>query len=165
MSHCFILLVAQEWSRVAARCRQFLAYLFKPPERAPVELNQKGVDHLTSHLTALLGSALGSNVINDKDFQPALLSVYRNAVWLGSYLLRHPADHRYDWTTCFPSSEEPIVVFPTLLKTTDNRGLEFCSPALVSLGQVDCVGRHHSQPAYPDAFAWAPAARAEGGAR
>ncbi|KAL9119162.1 MAG: hypothetical protein Q9187_004285 [Circinaria calcarea] len=90
---------APEWNRITARCREFLAYLFRAHEPEGKKLNQKGVDQLMRQLTDLLVSVLGPAAINDKHLQPNLLFACRTAANVGSCLLRHPATHRFDWTT------------------------------------------------------------------
>lgn len=117
----------------------------------PAEPDQDGIDRLTRLLTNLLGDALGSSVIRDDDeLGPKLHAAVVAAIYLGSCLVHHPADFRFDWTVDnqsieTPVGEKPVTVFPWLYRESDIRGVPEFPPVLIECGAVDRVTERGSR--------------------
>ncbi|KAL9118030.1 MAG: hypothetical protein Q9187_005430 [Circinaria calcarea] len=101
-----------------------------------VESNEEEIDRLKKVLTNLIGEVFGSAVIDDKDFQGYLRSAFNAAIKLGSILLHHPAEFRFDWTADAPASEKPVTMFPWLYRVTDMTGVVETQPLLIDSGAV-----------------------------
>lgn len=103
----------------------------------PSELsNQKGKDRLTDLLTDLIGDSLGFHPNNDESFHSLLHDVFEAAIKLGTILLRHPVEYRFDWVVGDTQSEKQVVVFPKLVAVTDHLGLPRFRPKVIFKGEV-----------------------------
>lgn len=100
--------------------------------------NQKATDRLTALLTDLFDDSLGFNVKDDEDFRSMLLDVLEAAIELGTDLLCHPVQLRFDWdwVTGDTESEKPIVEFPRIVTATDDEGFPDLRPLLMRAGEV-----------------------------
>lgn len=105
------------------------------------ESNEEEIDRLKKVLTNLIGEVLGSAVIDHKNFQKRLSSTFDAAIKLGSILLHHPAEFRFDWTADAPASEKPVTMFPWLYRVTDRTGVEEMGPQLIDPGAVARTAR------------------------
>ena len=99
--------------------------------------NQKATDHLTDRLTNLIEDSLGFHVNDDKDYHKMLRSIFEAAINLGTCILRHPAEFRFDWAIGDPQSEKQVIVFPRVVRATDGLGLEELRPVVIGDGIVE----------------------------
>lgn len=103
----------------------------------PKELsNQKGKDRLAELLTDLIGDLLGSLLTNDEEYHRMLNQVLERAIKLGTILLRHRVEYRFDWVVGDTQNEKQIVIFPKVVAVTDHLGLPRFRPRVLFEGDV-----------------------------
>lgn len=98
--------------------------------------NQNATDRLIELLTDLIRDSLGFDPRTDEDLSGLLLGAFKAATRLGTYLMCHPVEYRFDWVVGDPPSENQVVEFPNIFEDTDEVGLPRFRPRWIHDGEV-----------------------------